>query len=90
MTSTGEGTWQTYSFLPNIVEGLRQMANQHGAAYWSIYDAMGGWNSMKTWVENGYAGKDYMHFTQKGADIMGDRLAEAFMKQYSYYRFRRK
>ena len=90
MTSTGEGTWQTWRFLPNIVEGLRQMANQHGAAYWSIYDAMGGWNSMKSWVDNGYAGKDYMHFTQKGADIMGDRLAQALLLQYEYYKFRQR
>ena len=90
MTSTGEGSWQTYSFLPRFVEGLRQMANQHGAAYWSIYDAMGGWNSMKSWVSSGYAGKDYMHFTQKGADIMGDRLAAALMLQYEYYKFRQR
>lgn len=90
MTSTGEGSWQTYPFLPRIVEGLRQTANQHGAAYWSIYDAMGGWNSMKAWVSNGYAGKDYMHFTQKGADIMGDRLAAALLLQYDYYRFRQR
>ena len=88
MTATGGEIWQTYSALPDIVAQLRDSAMAHGAAYWSIYHAMGGWNSMKTWVQKGYAGKDYMHFTQKGADIMGDRLADALMKQYEYYRFR--
>lgn len=90
MTTTVNGSWQSYPFLPEYVEGLRNMALEHGAAYWSIYDAMGGWNSMKAWVDNGYAGKDYMHFTQRGANVMGDRLAEAFMKQYEFYCFRQR
>lgn len=90
MTTSGNGSWQTYPFLPQFIAGLRNMAVQHGAAYWSIYNAMGGWNSMKSWVEKGYAGKDYMHFSQRGADVMGDRLAEAFMKVYRFYRFRHK
>lgn len=89
MSKSVGGSRQSYPFLPEYVAGLRDMALQHGAAYWSIYDAMGGWNSMLSWVDQGYAGKDYMHFSQKGADIMGDRLADAFMAHYRYYQFRK-
>ena len=33
---------------------------------------------MPQWARQGLAGKDYIHFSQKGADLMGDNLAEAF------------
>lgn len=88
MTATAGESWHTHKQLPLIVSCLRDTVTAHGAAYWSIYHAMGGWDSMKSWVKSGYAGKDYMHFTQKGADVMGDCLAEALMRQYDYYRFR--
>lgn len=80
-----DGKIQTYPKLPSIVEKLRITANEHGAAFWSIYDAMGGHNSMITWFKEGYAGEDYVHFTHKGANIMGDYLCEILMKLYELY-----
>lgn len=89
MCTTIHGNKQTYPFLPEFIDGLRQMALDNGAAYWSIYDAMGGMNSMVAWVGNGYTGSDHLHFTQKGADIMGDRLANAFDMMYQLYKIRK-
>ena len=66
------------------------MATEHGAAYWSIYDAMGGYNSMLVWHKEGLAGNDYVHFTHKGANIMGDYLSDAFLKLFELYTIRRK
>lgn len=83
------GVMQSYAFLPTIVEKLQQMANEHGAAYWSIYHAMGGKNSMVAWVNQGLGGPDYIHFTTKGVDIMGDRLAKAFDNMYQLYKMRK-
>lgn len=87
-TRTG-GSLQSYPFLPTIVERLQQMANQHGAAYWSIYHAMGGSNSMVAWVSQGLGGPDYIHFSQKGVNIMGDRLAKSFDNMYQIYKMRK-
>ena len=85
---TEEGDLLSYSWLPKVVDALRTTVCQHGAAYWSIYHAMGGANSMSAWVEQGLGSGDYVHFSQRGADIMGDRLTKAFENMYQLYKMR--
>ena len=84
-TSIG-GRYQTYPYLPATVAALRDTAIAHGAAFWSLYDAMGGSGSMTAWVSRGLAGPDYIHYTQRGSEIMGDCLTNAFDNAYQYYR----
>lgn len=90
MSTRHKGTLQTYPMLPVLIDSLIATANSHGAAYWSIYHAMGGFNSMVNWSHQGLAGSDYIHFSQRGADLMGDRLAEAFAESYRLYSLRRR
>ena len=91
MSASIKGKRQTYPMLPSVVDSLRDAATESGAAYWSIYDAMGGMNSMISWVEASpaLAGPDYIHFTTAGADKMGDLLADALMHYYEYYLWRK-
>lgn len=89
MSTSVNGELVSYSCIPQLVEALRITANEHGAAFWSIYHAMGGKNSMPAWVNDGLAGPDYIHFTQRGADIMGDRFAKAFDNMYQLYKMRK-
>ncbi|MBQ6955597.1 MAG: hypothetical protein IJP80_03175 [Bacteroidales bacterium] len=89
MSTMVRGQLATYPMLPTVVEKLHQMATEHGAAYWSIYDAMGGYNSMLVWHKEGLAGNDYVHFTHKGANLMGDYLADAILKLYQLYTLRK-
>lgn len=89
MSTKVGGQLATYPKLPTVVTQLREMANQHGAAYWSIYDAMGGENSMIAWNKNGLAGSDYIHFSFKGANLMGDYLSDALLKLYELYLIRK-
>lgn len=89
MSTMVNGQLATYPMLPTVVEKLHQMATRHGAAYWSIYDAMGGHNSMIVWNKEGLAGSDYVHFTNKGANLMGDYLGDAFLKLYELYTIRK-
>ena len=51
---------------------------------------MGGKGSMIVWNKNGYAGSDYIHFTTKGVNIMGDYLSDALLKMYELYQLRHK
>lgn len=81
-------TNQSYKQLPMVVESLRIMANEHGAAYWSMYDAMEGWNSMLKWKSQGLANSDYIHFSTKGARVVGDYISDSFMKMYELYLLR--
>ncbi|MCF0211903.1 MAG: hypothetical protein HUK17_03295 [Bacteroidales bacterium] len=90
MSTTRGGELTSYPFLAEMIDILRDTVVAHGAAYWSIYHAMGGHNSMKVWNKNGLAGQDYIHFSQKGADLMGDRFVEAFERLRAYYHFRQR
>lgn len=68
----------TYPYLEVVRNELRKAAFDTGCGFWDIYEVMGGANSMKAWVEADppLAGKDYVHFTPKGAR----RVAELFTK----------
>ena len=74
MSTNIDGTMTTYPLVPYMDQLLRKMAQEEGIAYWSIYDAMGGKDSMVRWVENGLAGSDYVHFTRAGANNIGKKL----------------
>ncbi len=88
MTTRRKGKLMTYPLLPEVNEKLSTMARDMGIAYWSMYDAMGGKGSMQQWVESGLAGKDYIHFTRRGATEMGKMLYEELMAVYRYYEWR--
>ena len=90
MSTRLRGQLQTYPAIPELIDSLAATATTHGAAFWSIYHAMGGHNSMPEWTRQGLAGQDYIHFSQRGADLMGDRLAEALLNSYTLYRLERK
>lgn len=88
MSTSRNGVMQTYPNLPDVVDALREVADEHGVCFWSMYDAMGGWNSMVKWVEARpqLAGEDYIHFTHKGADRISDLLDQVILAYYRYYR----
>ena len=92
MSTTVSGKRQTYPRLPGFVDSLRVSATESGAAYWDIYGAMGGENSMVRWVtaRPPLAGSDYVHFTLAGSRRVGDMFCDALFLYYDYYRFRKK
>lgn len=80
-TPTG---YATYKMLPYLVTQMEKVTKEVGASYWDLFGAMGGENSMPSWVEKGLAGNDYIHFTNRGASIASqlffDALASEFVK----------
>jgi len=84
--STGAVT--SYSVLPEAVKVLKEAANESGAAFWNMYEVMGGKGSMTKWVGSGLAGSDYVHFTPAGAKKMAHMLYETLQFYYKFYRFR--
>ena len=81
------GKFQTRPFLPELNIGLKEMASEHGIAYWDLYHTMGGENSMIEWVKSkpSLANSDYTHFSQKGADLVGEMLYTAIYNDYKIY-----
>lgn len=79
MSTRIDGEMVTYPLVPYMDRLLKKMAEEEQIAYWSMYDAMGGEDSMVRWVENGLAGSDYVHFTRSGANKVGRILHEWLM-----------
>ena len=79
MSTNIDGQMTTYPLVPYMDKLLQKMAAEEQIAYWSMYDAMGGKDSMVRWVEVGLAGSDYVHFTRAGANKVGKILYEWLM-----------
>lgn len=76
MSTRIDGEMKTYPMVPYLDRMLQKMAQEEQIAYWSMYHAMGGENSMVRWVEIGLAGSDYVHFTRSGANKIGKALGK--------------
>lgn len=87
-----QGTgYSSYPNVPKIREAQKRAAFKTGCAYWDLYEAMGGHNSMLSWVSNkpALANKDYTHFTARGARLVGEMLYNALMKEYDSFKKRK-
>lgn len=84
-----------YVSYPNIVlirDALKQATFENKCVYWDMYEAMGGENSMPSWVfrEPPLAEKDFIHFTPRGAKIIAKMFYNAFIYEYNLYLKKRK
>lgn len=82
MSTLVETIYETYPLLPYCVERMMLESMDAGAAYWNLYAAMGGQNSMPSWVDKGLAGKDYIHFSNGGAKVASKLFYDAFISEY--------
>jgi lysophospholipase L1-like esterase len=85
------GTMQTYPYLPALNEALKETVTKNGGTYWDMFNVMGGENSMISWVKHSpaWAGGDYVHFTEAGANQIATILSDAFMVHYKFYSTRK-
>ena len=92
MSTLVKGKRQTYPILPEYIDSLRVNANAAGAAYWDLYGAMGGWNSMVDWVNSNppLAGSDHVHFTRRGSEKVGEMFSDSFLLYYDHYKLRKR
>ena len=89
-TSRG-GRIVTRPRLPEMVDSLKATALRNDAAYWDLFQMMGGENSMVQWVKHNppLAGADYTHFTPLGAQKVGEAFSRSFLTYYDLYLLRR-
>lgn len=84
-----EGTGMaSYPNIEKIRDAQRNAAFRAGAGFWDLYEAMGGKNSMISWVLNDppQAEKDYTHFNPAGARVVGKMIYDALMEEYYRYK----
>lgn len=77
-----DGEYRTQKGVLPLIEVQNKAALESGVDFWSLYNAMGGRNSMVKWVNNHppLANLDYTHLTHKGAS----KIAEIFFNQLMY------
>jgi hypothetical protein len=84
MSVKERGNFITYPSLTKVKEALRSATLNSGFAFWDMFEAMGGENSMPLWVSANppLAASDYVHFNQRGARIMAEKFYDAFIFEY--------
>lgn len=82
------GKMTTKASIPLLVEAQQEMAKQTGAAFWNLYEAMGGADSMVDWVldKKPLAAKDFIHFNHQGGKKVADLLTATLLKEYDAYK----
>lgn len=88
MSKKVNGKLQTYPYLPKMNEALKRTVLANDAAYWDMFHVMGGQNSMIQWVGKSWAGPDYVHFTEAGAEKISQILSNSFLTHYDFYELR--
>lgn len=84
--SVKEGAeYVTHPQLENLRDAIKRASFDTDCAFFDMYNCMGGKNSMVTWVEQGVAAKDYIHFSSGGARKIAVLLYTSLMSDYNEY-----
>ena len=65
MSMKERNRYVSYPNIEKVRDALKQASFSAGAAYWDMFEAMGGRNSMPSWVfaQPPLASTDFVHFT---------------------------
>jgi hypothetical protein len=88
MSRNMSGAYESYPNIEKIRNAQKNAAFKAGCAFWDLYEAMGGKNSMPSWVfakPVALANKDFTHFTSHGASIVSEMLYKALLTEYDKY-----
>ena len=82
-----DGKFVTYPGLAGIRDALRDAALESGFGFWDLYEAMGGHNSMASFVhaDPPLASTDYVHFNNLGVNLVAEMFYNALMLEYKEY-----
>ncbi len=66
----------SYPNIPGIINAQKTASNEAGVMFWDALKAMGGQSSIIKWFNMNppLAKKDYVHFTDQGADTLGHMM----------------
>jgi lysophospholipase L1-like esterase len=78
----------THPNLEGVRDAVKNAALQSGCAFWDMYEAMGGRNSMPSWVfaDPSLAVSDFVHFNTRGARLIAEMLYNAIMYEYQEWK----
>lgn len=80
-----DGEFETMPSVLALLHAQRQAAKQAGVAFWNVFGAMGGENSMVRFVERNWASKDYTHLSFRGGREIAGALLKALLSEKDFY-----
>ena len=72
MATMVNGELKSYVLLPYLDAELKESCLSNNVAYWSMFKAMGGENSLQYWFQQNLMGSDYTHFTASGTRVISE------------------
>ncbi|MBQ0112315.1 MAG: hypothetical protein KBT03_04210 [Bacteroidales bacterium] len=84
--------YETNPNVPKLIQAQRQAAQENNCIFWDLFAAMGGENSMPSWVlrEKPLANTDFIHFNAEGAKYVAEMFYQSFNIEYQKYLSRQK
>jgi len=81
------GKIQTMSTIPFMIEAQRRIAKNAGVAFWDMFTAMGGENTIVKYATSkpALANKDFTHLTFKGGEKIGEIFSKTLLFEYKKY-----
>ena len=76
----------TMAGVESLVGYQQIMAANEKVAFFNLFQAMGGRESMKTLVDKGYANKDYTHISHAGGRRLATHLVESILAGFDIYK----
>jgi lysophospholipase L1-like esterase len=91
-SSNASGEYKTMRAVPALRDAQRLIAQRTGIAFWDMYEAMGGENSMVrfTNAQPPLGARDYTHLTFKGGKKLAGALAKSLLFEKKKYEGRKK
>ena len=79
--------YHTEPDIPLFVGMQVKLAKEENIVFWNMYKAMGGYDSMKRWVEDQpkRAAKDYTHLNHEGAKEIANLFYSWLMDEYNKF-----
>jgi hypothetical protein len=79
------GSFATMPAVLALLNTQRKIARQMQIPFWNMFGAMGGENSIVTYVDKGWAGKDYTHLSFRGGQEVAAALLKALLNEKKHY-----
>lgn len=69
-----------------VRKSIVEFCKKNQFAYWDLYEIMGGYSSVESWIRSGLVQNDKIHFKAKGYYIQSTLFLQAFEKSLKKYR----
>jgi len=87
MSEKHKNNYVTRPKLPFLINKMKEEVLRRNCGFWNMYEAMGGENSMPSWVfhEPALAEKDFVHFSPQGSNIIAQMFYKSLMYEYNKF-----